>query len=78
MRKAFTIPQDTPHVSITISVGEDFKAIVWKAQYDMDFKTECLFCYSDKIRGYRVEDELGHSGKVAVCPDCEKVNAVYM
>ncbi|GED69061.1 hypothetical protein BRE01_27630 [Brevibacillus reuszeri] len=62
---------------ITINVGEDFKSIVWKAQYDMDFNTECLFCFSDQITGYRVEDEAGHAGKVAVCPHCEKVNAIY-
>jgi hypothetical protein len=64
-------------VPITINVGEDFKSIVWKAQYDMDFNTECLFCFSEQITGYRVEDEAGHSGKVAVCPHCEKVNAIY-
>ncbi|CAM3337534.1 hypothetical protein BRIN106911_08105 [Brevibacillus invocatus] len=62
---------------ITINVGEDFKSIVWKAQYDMDFNTECLFCFSEQITGYRVEDEAGHTGKVAVCPHCEKVNAIY-
>jgi len=62
---------------ITINVGEDFKSIVWKAQYDMDFNTECLFCFSERITGYRVEDEEGHPGKVAVCPHCEKVNAIY-
>jgi len=77
MRRATSLPQQE-HLSITISVGEDFKAIVWKAQYDMDFNTECLFCYSDQITGYRVEDEKGKMGKVAVCPRCEKVNAVYV
>ena len=65
------------HVYITINVGEDFKSISWKAQYDMDFSTECLFCSSNNIRGYRVEDENGKSGKIAVCPHCEKVNAIY-
>lgn len=64
-------------MSITISVGEGFQSIVWKAEYDMDFNTECLFCFSDRITGYRVEDEAGRAGKVAVCPKCEKVNAVY-
>lgn len=77
MRKMFTDPYNQEEFSITIQVGEGFKAFVWKAQYDMDFKTECLFCYSDKITGYRVEDELGRAGKVAVCPSCEKVNAIY-
>jgi len=65
-------------LSITINVGEDFKSIAWKAQYDMDFNTECLFCFSERITGYRVEDERGQTGKVAVCPHCEKVNAVYV
>jgi hypothetical protein len=76
MRRALS---STPHEipAILISVGEDFKSIVWKAQYDMDFNTECLFCFSERITGYRVEDELGRSGKVAVCPHCEKVNAIY-
>ncbi|MBO8165189.1 MAG: hypothetical protein H0Z34_16010 [Brevibacillus sp.] len=64
-------------LSITISVGDGFKSIVWKAEYDMDFDTECLFCYSERITGYRVEDESGVAGKVAVCPQCEKVNAIY-
>jgi hypothetical protein len=76
MRRVFSLPQQE-HLSITINVGEDFKSIVWKAQYDMDFNTECLFCFSERITGYRVEDEQGHAGKVAVCPHCEKVNAVY-
>jgi|GEM_PF-559004 len=62
---------------ITIVVGEEFKSIVWKAQYDMEFNTECLFCFSERIVGYRVEDEVGRTGKVAVCPHCEKVNAIY-
>ncbi|WP_232699865.1 hypothetical protein [Brevibacillus daliensis] len=64
-------------VYITICVGENFKSIAWKAQYDMEFSSECLFCSSEKITGYRVEDELGHAGKIAICPTCEKVNAVY-
>jgi hypothetical protein len=76
MRRAISIPQHE-QISVTISVGEDFKAIVWKAQYDMDFNTECLFCFSERITGYRVEDEYGQAGKVAVCPHCEKVNAIY-
>lgn len=77
MQKMFYTPQTPEHLVITINVGEGFKSIVWKAQYDMDFKTECLFCYSEQITGYRVEDEDGRSGKVAVCPNCEKVNAIY-
>lgn len=76
MRKAIIIPQQE-QLSITISVGEDFKSIVWKAQFDMEFNTECLFCFSEQISGYRVEDEYGQAGKVAVCPHCEKVNAIY-
>ncbi|MBM7590786.1 hypothetical protein [Brevibacillus fulvus] len=76
MRKMVSLPQQE-ELSITINVGEEFKSIVWKAQYDMDFNTECLFCFSDRITGYRVEDEQGRSGKVAVCPSCEKVNAIY-
>ncbi len=76
MRKSVSLSQQQP-LSITINVGEDFKSIAWKAQYDMDFNTECLFCFSERITGYRVEDERGHAGKVAVCPHCEKVNAIY-
>ncbi len=77
MRRSLSLMQPQEELSITITVGEGFKSIVWKAQYDMDFNTECLFCFSEQIVGYRVEDEHGHSGKVAVCPKCEKVNAVY-
>jgi hypothetical protein len=76
MRRAILLSQHQP-LFLTINVGEEFKSIVWKAQYDMDFNTECLFCYSERITGYRVEDELGRAGKVAVCPHCEKVNAIY-
>lgn len=78
MRRAISFEQTDKQISLTINVGEGFKQITWKAQYDMDFNTECLFCSSKNIRGYRVEDENGGTGKVAVCPACEKVNAVYL
>lgn len=77
MRRGVSLAQLRDQDMITIRVGEGFKSIVWKAQYDMDFNKECLFCSSGKIIGYRVEDEYGHSGKVAICPQCEKVNVVY-
>ncbi|WP_139491367.1 hypothetical protein [Brevibacillus dissolubilis] len=79
MRKAdLHVDQHQEHLYITISVGEEFKGIDWKAQHDMEFNTECLFCSSENITGYRVEDETGRTGKIAVCPTCEKVNAVYI
>lgn len=77
MNRDINALQPNEHVHMTICVGEDFKSIAWKAQYDMEFNSECLFCFSEKITGYRVEDEIGHSGKIAICPTCEKVNAIY-
>lgn len=63
--------------ALGISVGESFKPITWKAGYDMDFSTGCLFCGHSDLKGYHVEDEQGITGKVAICQRCSKVNAKY-
>jgi hypothetical protein len=61
----------------TISVGQTFKPYAWKASHDMDFHAECLYCESEVLKGYIVEDEFGRSGRIAACPTCDKVNAKY-
>ncbi|HJV45190.1 MAG TPA: hypothetical protein VJ824_05615 [Bacillota bacterium] len=60
-----------------ISVGQTFKPYTWKANHDMDFRSECLYCDSELLKGYTVEDESGKSGRIAVCPECERINAKY-
>ncbi|MBO8170569.1 MAG: hypothetical protein H0Z33_01640 [Bacillaceae bacterium] len=62
---------------LSILVGDSFKPIVWQADYDMDFSSDCLFCHNEDLKGYQVVDEQGMSGKIAVCPSCLKVNARY-
>lgn len=61
----------------SISVGQTFKPYVWKASHDMDFRSECLYCESEVLKGYMVEDEHGNSGRIATCPHCDRVNAKY-
>lgn len=62
-----------------ISIGDTFKPLAWKADFDMEFSSECLYCDTDvePLKGYRVVDEKGDSVRVAVCPSCQKVNARY-
>lgn len=62
-----------------ISIGDTFKPFLWKADFDMDFSSECLYCDTEVmgLKGYRVEDEKGSLLRVAVCPNCQKVNAKY-
>jgi hypothetical protein len=60
-----------------ISVGQRFKPFAWKASHDMDFRSECLYCDSQALKGYLVEDDSGQGGRVAICPECDKVNAKY-
>lgn len=69
------MPEQSP--SFSILIGEAFKPITWKAGFDMDFSAGCLFCNHSELKGYQVEDEQGVAGKVAVCPQCFKVNARY-
>jgi hypothetical protein len=61
----------------TISVGQTFKPFSWKASHDMDFRSECLYCEATYLKGYMVEDDLGRGGRVAICTECERVNAKY-
>lgn len=63
--------------SFSILAGDHFKPILWKADFDMEFSSECLYCGREELRGYHVEDERGIAGRVAVCPSCFKVNATY-
>lgn len=67
---------DRPFV-LSISPGDTFKPILWRADYDMDFSSGCLYCGHSEVKGYSVVDERGNSGKVAVCTECSKVNAKY-
>ncbi|MBP1932935.1 hypothetical protein [Ammoniphilus resinae] len=66
----------TTHV-FSIHVGQTFRPYSWKASADMDFRSECLYCDSEVLKGYIVEDEFGNVGRIATCPDCERVNAKY-
>ena len=75
MQQANPLNDEIPIFSI--SVGQTFKPYTWKASYDMDFNSECLYCESESLKGYQVEDEYGNAGKVATCPICERVNAKY-
>lgn len=63
--------------NFNISVGQTFRPYAWKANYDMDFRSECLYCDSELLKGYTVEDEFGKMARIAVCPDCERINAKY-
>lgn len=62
-----------------ISIGDTFKPLSWKADFDMEFSSECLYCDTDvsRLKGYRIEDEMGTFLRVAICPTCQKVNARY-
>jgi hypothetical protein len=62
-----------------IFIGDTFKPLAWKANFDMEFSSECLYCDTDvtRLKGYRIEDEKGSNIRVAVCPNCQKVNAKY-
>ncbi|RKD27014.1 hypothetical protein BEP19_00100 [Ammoniphilus oxalaticus] len=60
-----------------ISIGQTFKPYAWRASHHMDFQFECLYCDSESLKGYQVEDQYGNMGKIATCPDCERVNAKY-
>ncbi|WCN37065.1 hypothetical protein [Aneurinibacillus uraniidurans] len=63
---------------LVISTGQIFKPFAWKANFDMEFSSECMYCDSDKrLVGYTVEDEDGSAMRVAICPVCQKVNARY-
>ncbi|WCK55758.1 hypothetical protein PP175_07405 [Aneurinibacillus sp. Ricciae_BoGa-3] len=61
------------------SIGETFKPFAWKANFDMDFSSECLYCDSSVsgLQGYVVEDAKGGSQRIAICPACQRVNARY-
>jgi hypothetical protein len=68
------------HESISlISAGQTFKPFAWKANFDMEFSSECLYCDAgvSRLKGYVVEDEKGTALRVAICPVCQKVNARY-
>lgn len=66
---------DTP---LSIYTGQIFRPYTWKANFDMDFSSGCIYCDSDaSLKGYAVEDEQGATAKVAICPSCQKINARY-
>ncbi|WP_035101368.1 hypothetical protein [Aneurinibacillus terranovensis] len=62
-----------------ISIGETFKPYAWKANFDMEFSSECLYCDSTltRLEGYIIEDGKGVAQRIAICPSCQKVNARY-
>lgn len=62
-----------------ISIGEFFNPLDWKANFDMEFSSECLYCDDDVtlLKGYLIEDGNHSKIRVAVCPNCQKVNARY-
>jgi hypothetical protein len=63
---------------ISIQAGQIFKPFAWKANFDMDFSSECMYCDSTKsLKGYAVEDEQGRQARIAICPVCQKINARY-
>lgn len=77
MEHANWITNEDMNPIFSIGVGQTFKPYAWKASYDMDFHSECLYCESEVLKGYRVEDENGMMGRIATCPECERVNAKY-
>ncbi|GAB7388896.1 hypothetical protein BSNK01_27340 [Bacillaceae bacterium] len=68
---------DVRDADFSIFPGDVFKPILWRADFDMDFSTGCLYCSHPSVKGYHVVDEHGHRGKIAVCTECLKVNARY-
>ncbi|GEN33196.1 MULTISPECIES: hypothetical protein [Aneurinibacillus] len=61
-----------------IGIGQVFKPFAWKANFDMDFSSECMYCDSNEsLKGYTVENEEGSAARVAICPACRKINARY-
>lgn len=63
---------------VSIYTGQTFKPFAWKANFDMDFSSECMYCDASKhLKGYVVEDERGDTTRVAICPSCQKINARY-
>nr|MBO2469821.1 hypothetical protein [Bacillota bacterium] len=61
----------------SLSIGDPFRPLAYKASYDMDFSLECLYCSGSRLKGYQVEDENGVQANLVVCEDCGRVNGAY-